>query len=77
MPIAAGAQTDRADGAVGLGRLADARALGSATRLGLADDVAALRRNTTDATELTRLVAALVRCDLAGDHRDVMAAAGD
>lgn len=56
---------------------ADARALGSATRLGLADDVAGLRRNTTDATELTRLVAALVRCDLAGDHRDVMAAAGD
>jgi endonuclease III len=50
------------------------RALGCASRLGLGDDVAALERITSDPTQFTVVVAALVRCDLAGDHDEILAA---
>lgn len=56
---------------------ADERALRCAERLDLGDDVSDLRRNTGDRSELTRLVAALVRCDLAGDHDEILDLAGD
>lgn len=51
---------------------ADERALRAAHRLGLGDDVADLRRNTDDEAELTCLVAALIRCDLADDHDRIL-----
>lgn len=51
------------------------RALRCAARLGLGDDVRALRRNTDDPRHFTTLVAALVRCDLAGDHDAVLESA--
>ena len=54
---------------------ADERALRSAARLRLGEDIADLRRNTTNSDELTRLVAALVRCGLADDHEEILAAA--
>lgn len=50
----------------------DRRALRSAQRLGLGNDARALPRLTDGEPELARLV----RCDLAGDHDDVLAAAG-
>lgn len=59
-----------------LAPFADRRALRSAQRLGLGDDARALARLTDGEPELARLVAGLVRCDLAGDHDDVLAAAG-
>jgi hypothetical protein len=54
---------------------ADRKALASATKLGLpgsADALAAL----VDRADFPRLAAALVRCDLAGDHEAVRKAAG-
>jgi hypothetical protein len=51
---------------------ADQRALRVAADLGLGADVTALRRCTTDAADLARLVAALVRCGLAGDQADIL-----
>lgn len=54
---------------------ADERALRCADRLELGDEITALQRYTEDQNELTRLVAALVRCDLAGDHDEVLDAA--
>lgn len=51
---------------------ADDRALAVAADLGLGSDVADLRRNTADAAELARLVAALVRCGLAGDQDEIL-----
>lgn len=54
---------------------ADRRALRAAERLGIGDDVAALQRNTTGREQFTLLVAALVRCDLSGDHDQILTAA--
>jgi endonuclease III len=54
---------------------ADERALRAAARLGLADDVEALRCIASTPEALTRLVAALVRCGIAGDHDEILAAA--
>lgn len=54
---------------------ADRRTLAAADRLGLGRDVADLTRNTDDAAHFTLVVAALVRCDIAGDHVDVLATA--
>jgi hypothetical protein len=51
---------------------ADERVLEVADRLGIGSDVAAMSRGTSDVGELTRLVAALVRCDLAGDADAVL-----
>lgn len=53
---------------------ADKMSLRSARRLGLGDDAAALAR-LVDQADYPRLVAALVRCGLAGDHDDIVAAA--
>lgn len=57
---------------------ADRRALEVADRLGLGPDVASLRRITDGADHLTLVVAALVRCSLAGDADEILqlAAAG-
>lgn len=54
---------------------ADRRALQTAERLGLGDDVSDLVRNTSGREQFTVLVAALVRCGLADDHDDVLKAA--
>jgi hypothetical protein len=54
---------------------ADERALTSADRLGLGDEPSDLQRNTTNPAHLARLVTALVRCDLAHDHDEILAAA--
>ena len=54
---------------------ADDRALGCAERLGLGAEVKDLQRNTSDQEHFTLLVAALVRCDLAGDHAAILEAA--
>lgn len=54
---------------------ADPRALAAAKRLKLGGDAAALHRHAAGPSELTRLVAALVRCDLAGDHDEILASA--
>jgi endonuclease III len=54
---------------------ADRRALRAAQRIGLGDDVASLERSTDDREQFTTLVAALVRCDIAGDHDEVLRAA--
>ncbi len=51
---------------------ADDRALESADRLGLGSDVRALQGNTDGAEQFTLLVAALVRCGLAGDHDEII-----
>lgn len=51
---------------------ADERALRSAARLGLGSDVTALRRHADDPVHFTTVVAALVRCDLAGDHDQIL-----
>jgi len=55
---------------------ADARALGAAERLGLGADTATLQRLTDGVEQFTTLVAALVRCSLAGDHDEILAATG-
>jgi endonuclease III len=52
---------------------ADTRALGAAERLGLGADVAALQRLTDGVEQFTTLVAALVRCGLAGDADRILA----
>lgn len=54
---------------------ADDRALQSAERLGIGDDVSALQRHTDGVEQFTTLVAALVRCDLAGDHDEIVSGA--
>lgn len=54
---------------------ADPRALAAADRLGLGGNLPDLIRNTNDAAHFTLVVAALVRCDLAGDHADIVATA--
>ena len=54
---------------------ADARALASAERLGLGASAPELQRLTTGVEEFTTLVAALVRCSLAGDHDEILATA--
>jgi hypothetical protein len=53
---------------------ADRRALRAAGRLGLGDDARALARAAPDG-DVTRLVAALVRVDLAGDFDEIRRAA--
>ncbi|CAN5508413.1 endonuclease [soil metagenome] len=55
---------------------ADRRALAAADRIGLGGSVPDLTRNTDGAAHFALVVAALVRCDLAGDHADIMATAG-
>lgn len=50
----------------------DDRALESAERLGLGSDARALQRNTDDVEQFTFVVAALVRCGLAGDHDEIL-----
>lgn len=55
---------------------ADDRALRAADALGLGADAGDLRRLVSGPSELARLVAALVRCDLAGDADEVRAQAG-
>lgn len=55
---------------------ADPRSLRSAERLGLPADADGLRRTVDDDATFTRLVAALVRTDLADDHDHVLEAAG-
>ncbi|MBA2530349.1 MAG: hypothetical protein H0V19_10410 [Euzebyales bacterium] len=56
---------------------ADERALSAARRLGLGGDARTLARTTgRGGPQVARLVAALVRCDLAGDYDAVRAAAG-
>jgi hypothetical protein len=54
---------------------ADDRALESADRLGLGDDTSLLQRNTDGIEQFTTLVAALVRCGLAGDHDEILESA--
>ena len=54
---------------------ADRRALRAAHRIGLGNDIAALERSTDGREQFTTLVAALVRCDLARDHDEVLNAA--
>lgn len=54
---------------------ADRRALAAAAKLGLGDDADALARHVPT-KDLPRLVAALVRVDVAGDHDEVLAGAG-
>lgn len=54
---------------------ADDRALESADRLGLGDDTSLLQRNTDGVEHFTTLIAALVRCGLAGDHDEILAVA--
>jgi endonuclease III len=58
-----------------LAPFADRRALAAARRLELARDADGLRRLADGRAELARLVAALVRTDLADDYDDVRAAA--
>jgi hypothetical protein len=53
---------------------ADDRALATAERLGLGHDVSDLTELVDGAEQLTMLVAALVRCGLADDADDVVAA---
>jgi hypothetical protein len=50
----------------------DDRTLESAERLGLGSDARALQRNTDDVEQFTLVVAALVRCGLAGDHDEII-----
>jgi endonuclease III len=52
---------------------ADDRTLESAERLGLGDDVSALKRHADGVEQFTTLVAALVRCGIADDHDEVVA----
>lgn len=54
---------------------ADDRALVAAERLGLGGDPVDLQQLTDGVEQFTTLVAALVRCGLAGDHDEVIAAA--
>lgn len=58
-----------------LAPFADRKALGAAKRLDLAADAKGLARIADGKEELTRLVTALVRTDLAGDYDDIRAAA--
>ena len=53
---------------------ADKLALRAGQRLGLGDDAEAFARLVLQ-SDYTRLIAALVRCDFAGDHDDIKAAA--
>jgi hypothetical protein len=54
---------------------ADDRALESAARLGLGDDLPSLVHLAEDVARFTTLVVALVRCGLRHDHDEVLAAA--
>jgi len=59
-----------------VGPFADRRALEAADRLGLGKDERALERRVSNREEFARLVAALVRTELADDYDAVRSAAG-